>query len=52
MIKVPNSNTHSKILLWNLLHTLDIALTLICIGLVSDSGYSVLFKDSMCTIHN
>src|SRR5882724_6216033 len=52
MIKVPNGDTHSNILLRDVLHTLDIALMLICIGLVSDTGYSVLFKDGMCTIPN
>jgi len=52
MIKVPNGNTHSKILLWDILHTPDIAITLISIRLVSNAGYSVLFRDGMCTICN
>ena len=35
-----------------MLHTPDVALTLISVGCISDTGYSILFKDGMCTIHD
>src|SRR5882672_1152324 len=51
-IRVPNGDTHSNILLKDVLHTPDIALTLVSVGLISDAGYAVLFKDGTCTIRD
>ena len=52
MIHIPNGPTHSKILIWGVLHTLDITMTLVSIGLISDTRYSILFKGRMCIIHD
>ena len=52
IIHVPNSHTHTKILLWDVLHTPDITQTLVSIGCISNAGYSITFKDGTCTIHN
>ena len=52
LIQVPNECSNSKILLRDVLHTPDIAQTLISIRLISDAGYSVTFKDGACTIRD
>jgi len=45
LIHVPNGHSDSKILLRDVLHMPDIAQTLISVGLISNAGYSVTFKD-------
>jgi len=50
-IHVPNGHTHSKILLWDILHTPNIMQMLVSVRCISDAGYSVTFKGGTCTIH-
>ena len=51
-ICVPNGKGFTSITLWDILHTPDIALTLVSIGLIDKARYTVTFKDGMCNIHN
>ena len=51
-IHLPNGNNFTNITLRDVLYTLDIALTLVSIGLIDKAGYTVTFKGSMCTIRD
>src|SRR5882724_661639 len=51
-IHVPNGNGFTKITLRDVLHTPDIALTLVSVSLIDQAGYTVTFKGGTCTIHD
>jgi hypothetical protein len=50
IIKVPNGATTSTILLRNVLHAPDLALTVVSIGWIVQVGYSVEFNQDKCVI--
>ena len=51
-IDVPNGNTTTPVLLKDTLHAPDMALTIISIGRITETGNSVIFKDRTCKIIN
>ena len=50
-IHMPNGNGFTKITLKDVLHTPDIALMLVSIGLINQASYTVTFKGGTCMIH-
>ena len=51
-IHLPNGNKYTNVMHQDVLYTLDIALTLVSIGLIDKASYTMTFKGSMCTIHD
>ena len=51
-VELPNRSNKTKTIFKNVIHTPEMAFTLISISHLNKAGYSVIFSKGMCTIKN